>query len=81
MKGSICKWGNSYAIRIPKSLLDDFELKENSVIYLEKQKNGIILIPQKSEETLAELVAKITPENKPSFEDVDWGEPVGKEFW
>ena len=29
--------------------------------------------------TLAELVAKITPEN--AHEEIDWGEPVGKEFW
>lgn len=28
---------------------------------------------------IAELVNKVTPENKPDSEDVDFGEPVGKE--
>jgi hypothetical protein len=36
---------------------------------------------QKNQEVLFDLVSQITLDNKPSFEDVDWGEPVGKEFW
>jgi antitoxin component of MazEF toxin-antitoxin module len=39
------------------------------------------MVKQKNQKQLLDLVSQITPENKPSFEVVDWGKSVGKEFW
>ena len=80
MKTTIQKWGNSLAIRIPKSLVEQqFFLAGEEVDV--SVKKGVIVIErlEKSEYYLDELVAKITPENR--HEAIDWGGPVGKEIW
>lgn len=77
---SIKKWGNSLAIRIPSSVVQDLALSENSSVLITS--NGVIatIQPQKRKKvTLNELVAAITPDN--IHNEVDWGRPVGKEIW
>ena len=75
MKCSLAKWGNSYAVRIPKNIVDEFGLHENSVLELEKKEETIILKPRK-ENVLKKLLEKMTPQN-----EVEWGEARGKELW
>lgn len=77
---SIKKWGNSLAIRIPSSVIQDLELSENSAVQITS--NGVVatIQPKKLKEVnLDELVAAITPDN--IHKEVDWGRPVGKEVW
>ena len=77
---SIKKWGNSLAIRIPSSVIQDLALSENSSVQITS--NGVVatIQPQKRKKvTLNELVAAITPDN--IHNEVDWGKPVGKEIW
>ncbi len=74
------KWGNSYAIRIPKALAEETGLdfdKEVKLIAI----NGRLHIVSVHEfhYTLEELVASITPENR--HEEWDIGPPVGNEVW
>ncbi|MEK7480805.1 MAG: hypothetical protein AAB604_01735 [Patescibacteria group bacterium] len=47
---------------------------------MDTTRHSIIIqqIPKK-EETLEDLVARITPENR--HKKIDWGGPVGKEIW
>ena len=79
-KTKIKKWGNSLAIRLPKTSVDLLNLKEDSLVSFDYDKNKIIIKPEKEKEcTLNELVSKITPENR--YEEVDFGKPVGKEIW
>ena len=77
---SIKKWGNSLAIRIPSSVIQDLALSENSSVQITS--NGVVatIQPKKRKKlSLEELVAAITPDN--IHKEVDWGEPVGKEAW
>jgi len=77
---SIKKWGNSLAIRIPSSVIQDLALSENSSVQITS--NGVVatIQPKKRKKvTLNELVAAITPDN--IHNEVDWGKPVGKEIW
>lgn len=77
---SIKKWGNSLAIRIPSSVIQDLALSENSSVQITS--NGVVatIQPKKHKKvSLDELVAAITPDN--IHEEVDWGKPVGKEVW
>ncbi len=59
----IAQWGNSLGIRIPKELIDFFMLTEGSKISIKKVNEGILIIPEKREETLDDLLARVTPEN------------------
>lgn len=74
----IAKWGNSLGIRIPKEILDLFILKEDSKVTIKKVDGGILIIPDKKEETLDDLLARVTPENMhPLYLD---DAPRGKEM-
>ncbi len=78
-KVTVQKWGNSYGIRIPKQTLDALQLKDKSVLYMDQTKDGIVLNKPSKEAQLAELLEQMHSEELPEL--VDWGEPVGKEFW
>lgn len=43
---SISKWGNSMALRLPKSIIDENQLEEGSKIDVVSQEGKIILEPQ-----------------------------------
>lgn len=75
----IQKWGNSFAIRIPKEFIEELNLKQGSEIELRKIDDILQIIPKKRKPTLEELMAKITPENQ--HDEIDWGTPQGKEVW
>ena len=72
MTTKIRKWGNSYAVRIPKEHIHLLGLKDGSAVH-------VSLKPVRHKPTLRELVAKITPENR--YPETDWGKPVGNEVW
>jgi antitoxin MazE len=80
MKTKIQKWGNSLAVRLPKSVVQQKSLTEGEGVSVDV-KDGIIVIEQlkKPKYTLDELVSQITPENR--HDEIDWGRPVGKEVW
>jgi antitoxin MazE len=83
MNAKIQKWGNSLALRIPKSYAKEIQLKEGATVDLNLEENKIIISPKKkkrrSKYTLEELVSKISPENR--YEEIDFGPPVGKEIF
>jgi len=79
MRTKVQKWGNSLAVRIPKSLALESDMKEDSVVDLAVL-NGEIVMKVRTEKpkySLDELLADITDEN--IHPPTDWGEPVGRE--
>lgn len=74
MKTAIAKWGNSLAIRIPKSEILEKGLEEGSVVEVS------LKTVKNKRPTLKELLAMIGPEGNP-HEEIDWGPPLGKEVW
>lgn len=79
MTTKIQKWGNSYAIRIPKNLFEDLRLVQGGEVVLEIQNQSLIMKPKKQKEyTLKELLKGMTPENR--HELVEWGPDVGNEI-
>lgn len=59
------KWGNSYAVRIPKSLIQDIKLKQGSEIEIKYRNQSLVMKPKKQKEyTLKELLKGITPNNR-----------------
>ncbi|MDD4801622.1 MAG: AbrB/MazE/SpoVT family DNA-binding domain-containing protein [Syntrophomonas sp.] len=43
MYSTIQKWGNSQAVRIPKGILEDADLRENDRVEIKAEKNCIII--------------------------------------
>jgi antitoxin MazE len=78
MKAQIVKWGNSVAVRIPKPVIEQAKLKEGDSLEIEVAGEGRVELRRASKiPTLAQLVAKITPENR--YDEVSAGKEVGKE--
>ena len=74
------KWGNSLAIRIPKSYTINSGIEEGTEIELVFDKGCIVMIPtQKKKKTLAEFLSLVTPEN--IHTETQTGNIVGKEIW
>ena len=79
---TIQKWGNSYAVRIPKSAMSKLNLRAgNTVTIRESAYNGTLsIIPAKlPTHTLTEMLSRITDENRHG--EVNWGDAVGNESW
>ena len=80
MQTKITKWGNSLALRIPKSFALIANLKQNELVDLSIDKEKIIITPiYEKEYSLKELLDKVTESNLHG--ELDTGEPVGKEIW
>lgn len=77
----VAKWGNSIAVRIPEAAARSARMRAGtSVEVLVEDQSLVVRHVQKRKPTLAELVARITPENQHGYQ---WGgiEPVGEELW
>ena len=79
MKIQIQKWGNSLALRIPKSFAIETNMEQGSTVEITLEKDGIMMKPAKDEITLDSLLAEVTKENLHS--ETDFGSPEGKEVW
>ena len=80
MKARVQKWGNSLALRIPKSFASEVGLKSDTPVEISME-DGRLIISQvaKPELTLKQLLAKVTPENL--HHEVETGPAVGNETW
>lgn len=79
MTTKISKWGNSYAIRIPKNILDKFNLSDGSEIDVIEEGNEIKLKPKVKIRGKYDLETLLSQLSKVD-EVVDWGGDVGKEI-
>jgi antitoxin MazE len=79
VRAQLVKWGNSKAVRIPKTVLEQAGLQEGEELEIRVQEGLITIEPLSRKLTLESLVAGITPENR--YEETDWGKAVGKEVW
>jgi antitoxin MazE len=80
MKSRVQKWGNSLAVRIPKTYAKEAGLSENSPVDISMSDKTLVLKPlKKPRVTLDELLSGITEDNKHA--EVDWGKPEGREEW
>ncbi|MDH4080932.1 MAG: AbrB/MazE/SpoVT family DNA-binding domain-containing protein [Nitrospira sp.] len=80
MKTTAQKWGNSLAIRVPKSVAVQVGLKAQDDLEIEVQDGNVVLKPQlRRVYRLDDLVKRITSKNLHG--EVDTGAPVGREIW
>jgi antitoxin MazE len=76
----IQKWGHSFALRIPKSMVVELKLEPNSPLEIKFEDNRLVISPIiQPEFKLDELLEQITPENLHA--ETSAGLPVGNETW
>jgi antitoxin MazE len=74
-EGTISKWGNSLALRIPQAIAEQLGVKENSSVYLTIEDNRLYI---KKQLTLEEMLETVNPDNV-HRELIDTSNPRGKE--
>jgi antitoxin MazE len=80
MKTRVQKWGNSLALRIPKSFAAEAGLCENEPVQLLLVDGRLVVEPVSQERlTLGELLSGVTDDNLHG--EWDTGPAVGKEIW
>ena len=75
MEVTLNKWGNSMGIRIPNSLIQQLDLKENMLLKINAIKNKLVI--EKKEKSIEILCEKITDENLNIYNDFS---SIGKEW-
>jgi len=78
MRATICKWGNSLGLRIPRGLAEDAGLSEGSVVELRLEDGRVVAEPVAIEK-LEALLARVTSKNRHRELFVD--SPRGSEAW
>ena len=74
------KWGNSLAVRIPKPLAEDAEVKEGTVLNLAVSEGKVVATPiQKKRPSLKQLLAKVNKKNLHG--EIASSPAVGRETW
>ncbi len=78
MTTKLQKWGNSYAVRIPKNFIQELKLSQGSEMEIEHNNQSLVIKQKKQKEyTLKDLLKGITPKNRHKL--VFDGPDVGKE--
>lgn len=80
MKVRIQKWGNSLALRIPKTFAIEARIEQDSLVDVSVVDGGLVIHPAEREEyTLEDLLREATPENV--HRETETGPAIGVETW
>jgi antitoxin MazE len=80
MKSRVQKWGNSLALRIPKSFASEVGLKRETDVEITLTEGKLVIAPvAKSKATLKEMLAKINKKNL--HREIDFSPAAGNEIW
>jgi antitoxin MazE len=78
MKGTVQRWGNSLAIRIPRAYARDLSVDDGSEVELRIDGPSLVVTPSTTP-SLETLLAAISDENLHA--EVDTGPGQGREAW
>jgi antitoxin MazE len=80
MQSRVQKWGNSLALRIPKSFATEICLADETLVDITLEDGKLVITPAAiTTYSLEELLAQITNENLHSEQSS--GAPQGNEVW
>ena len=80
MRTRVRKWGNSLALRIPRSFAAEARLEQDMPVEVSLVEGKLVVTPVTDPAfTLEQLLAGVTDENL--HREVDTGPPVGNEAW
>ncbi len=78
MQSQISKWGNSLALRLPRTVAADAQLHEGTRVDLRVEGKALVVRPSRPKYKLSDLLAEQKPERTEEF---DWGKAQGEEEW
>ena len=81
MTVTIQKWGNSQGIRIPKYILDELTWSENETVDLTVEGGKIIIERAVFDQRPGIMDLFEGYKDKYEPENIDWGDPSGREVW
>lgn len=74
------KWGNSLAVRIPRSVAEDTQLSSGKTVNLAVHDGQIVIAPARQRRfRLNDLLRGVTTQNRHA--EVATGNAVGQEMW
>ncbi len=80
MQTKIQRWGNSLGLRIPRSFAEEAGVGAGSQVDLSVRDGELVVrAARRPTYRLSELLAKVTTKNL--HDEVDTGEPIGREVW
>jgi antitoxin MazE len=82
MVTKIQKWGNSQGLRLARQVLEDAHISVGDDVDVTTKDGRIVIAPMRrvrGKRSLEELVSRIPKGYK--SEEMDWGEPTGREVW
>ena len=80
MKTAVQRWGNSLALRIPRTYAAETRIVEGSEVDLTLKSGTLVVRPvARKRYLLADLVKRITPANR--HDSISTGRAVGQEAW
>jgi antitoxin MazE len=80
MRTRVQKWGNSLALRIPKSFAAEARLAQDALVDVSLVDGKLVVAPVGEPDfTLEQLLAGVSEQNL--HREVDTGPAVGKEVW
>lgn len=78
MQSRVTKWGNSLALRLPRSVAADARLREGSEVEMRVENDCLVIRPSRPKYSLEDLLAGEAPERS---EEYAWGQAKGEEAW
>lgn len=80
MQSRIQKWGNSLALRIPKSFAQEVGIERDAAVDVSLENGRLVIEPiAKPTTTLEQLLSQVTEDN--IHHEIDTGLAVGDEIW
>ncbi len=80
MRTKIQKWGNSLAVKIPRSFAEEAGVAAGSEVQLTVRQDGLLVQPTRPRRPkLRDLLRGVKRSNRHG--EVRTGKPVGKEIW
>jgi len=80
MRTRVHKWGNSLAVRIPKSFAEEVGLRDDSPVDLQLSEGRLVLTPSSPKPpALDDLLSKVRRSN--IHAELDTGPAQGREAW
>ena len=82
MVTKIQRWGNSQGLRLAKQVLEDARISVGDDVDVTARDGLIVIAPARrirGKRSLQELVSRIPKDYR--SEEMEWGEPTGKEVW
>jgi antitoxin MazE len=80
MQSKVQKWGNSLALRIPKSFASEIGLADETPVEISLIEGKLVIAPlQVPTYSLKNLLAGVTPDNLHGEQDT--GTSIGNEAW